>query len=136
MSETNTAERLEAAQARLLNVQTELERAITEARTLLIEIADEVRQGGIKVRRREFYARTEKEVAAIFQVGAATIARMRKVGEIPYVRFGTLVRYTDEHIEAIAKVREKMPRAKSRHAAKRGAASNLPNDLNEGTGLP
>ena len=109
MSETN---KIETAQATLLEIQATVERELARARHALIEAADENRRLSAEARKQNFTVYTEKDVAAIFQVNEQTIARLRKSGRISCLRFGALTRYTSDHLQGIAQALEKTARVK------------------------
>jgi hypothetical protein len=74
-------------------VRTELSRVEEENRDLLVEAAK---------RQMQFY--TEREFAQLLKVSAATIARLRRTDKLQFLRVGTQIRYTSEHLALVAEV--------------------------------
>lgn len=119
MSDT-TEEKIEAAQAGLIELESMLGQRVAEARGLLTLAADELRRAKAEAARSHLEYFTEAEFAARLRVSEDTIQRLRLKGEMPHVKLAGCVRYTSEHLaEVAAKFRWPKP---TRVAAKRGAA--------------
>ncbi len=101
-----TANKLESAQAVLLEVTATVEQELARARFALIEAADENRRLSSESAHVNLKVYTEEEAAAELKMSAKTLARLRaRFGAAwPYFREGIKVRYTNTHLIEITQL--------------------------------
>jgi transcriptional regulator NrdR family protein len=113
-TELHPGQEISELKAQAFELESELTQMMARARVIFMKVEDVVSQAEAEIRKREFKVYTEKEAAAIFQVGEQTIARLRKRGKVSCIRFGALTRYTQDHLQGIADALEKKARANKR----------------------
>lgn len=69
---------------------------------------------------------SEKDLAAELNVSAATLARARRAGKLPYTRIGNRVRYTAAHLTAYLEKQEACATTSSPAAASGTSAGQTP----------
>lgn len=115
-------EKLAAARRQLAEAESVLLQALASARSLLAAIEEEnreLRREAI-LSRPEFY--TEEQFAALLQVSAATVARRRRAGRLPYLTVGTQIRYSSVHLTQLA-VEQSTAKAPEAARGRRGLRS-------------
>jgi hypothetical protein len=106
VKEQQTIERrIEETQARLLELQAELDKTISTARWLLTEAADEHRRLRADAENVNLKVYTEEEAAVELKIGKTTLRRLRTSHrEWPCFRPGDLVRYSNLHLLEIIEI--------------------------------
>jgi uncharacterized protein YigA (DUF484 family) len=117
---SNEANKIESAQATLLEIQANVERELARARYALIEAADENRRLRQEALRVNLVIYTEKEAADVLKVSEGTLRRKRTSLNLPHMRVGSMVRYSNLHLIEIVELlsrREESRQAKARKRA-------------------
>lgn len=116
---------LEQFQFGLIEIEGQVGKLIGSARIALAEAQEEINQLRQKIDAAEIKFFTEAEFAEKLRVSAATIARLRKDGEIPHLLVRGCCVYTSDHLLIAAqrferpawKKRFERPASKKRPAA-------------------
>ncbi len=97
-------EEYEQLNAELYEMQGKLEGIFLRVRHLAVKSAEESRRLRSEALRLEVNVYTEKEAAEKFGVCEKTLANLRLEKNLPHVRIGRFVRFTDEHLARIAEM--------------------------------
>lgn len=106
------SEEAAALKSEVFELESLLGQAFARMRAVFGRVEEAAARAERVERERGFRTYTEAEVAAKFQVSEATIFRLRGRLKLPHLRVSNAVRYTDEHVAAIAEALERNGRVK------------------------
>jgi excisionase family DNA binding protein len=98
--------------AEFFEIESRTAQAMARARVLFGLGSDVAARAEAEVRRRELNFYTEEQAARKMQISKDTLQRLRTRHNLPHVRAGALVRYTDEQLAKVVEMLERPRRAK------------------------
>lgn len=99
-TERKPSEALDEDESRILQIKADMLLLFARLEAEVGRSKRDARAAEEELRRREFRFHSERDLAGMLQVSVDTVQRLRQERDLPHLRIGNLVRFTDEHVEA------------------------------------